>query len=77
MVNTSNLLHPLASPIFRATVVLKEGLGRMSFSGWALLRQSPRVAVLLQSIHDIIGNSIPLFFGQFLAKSAHEFPRAP
>jgi hypothetical protein len=33
--------------------------------------------VLLQAMHDIIGNSVAFFFRQFLTKSAHKFPRAP
>ena len=32
--------------------------------------------MLLQAIYDIIGNAIAFFFGQFLAKSAHQFARA-
>ncbi len=32
--------------------------------------------MLLQLMHDIIGNSVTFFFGQFLAKSAHQFARA-
>jgi hypothetical protein len=31
--------------------------------------------VLLQAIHDIIGNAVAFFFRQLLAKSAHEFAR--
>jgi hypothetical protein len=31
------------------------------------LRQSPRIAVLFQAMHDIIGNSVAFFFRQFLA----------
>ena len=31
--------------------------------------------MLFQAIHDIIGNSVAFFFGQFLAQSAHEFAR--
>jgi hypothetical protein len=38
--------------------------------------QPPRIAVLLQLVHDIIGNSVTLFFRQFLAKPAHEFADA-
>jgi hypothetical protein len=49
----------------------------MSFSGWRqLLRQSPGIAVLFQTMHDIIGNTVALFFCQFLTKAAHEL-RAP
>jgi hypothetical protein len=48
----------------------------MSFSGWRqLLRQSPGIAVLFQTMHDIIGNTVALFFCQFLTKAAHEFAR--
>jgi hypothetical protein len=36
-------------------------------------RQSPRIAVLLQAMHDIIGNTVTFLFRQFLAKSAHKF----
>jgi hypothetical protein len=32
--------------------------------------------VLFQAIHDIIGNAVAFFFGQFIAKSAHKFARA-
>jgi hypothetical protein len=40
-------------------------LRRVSFSGRRqILRQSPRIAVLLQTMHDIIGNSVALFLGQ-------------
>jgi hypothetical protein len=36
-------------------------------------RQSPRIAELLQLVHDIIGNTVAFLFRQFLAKSAHKF----
>jgi hypothetical protein len=32
--------------------------------------------VLLQTMHDIIGNSVALFFRQLLAKTADKFARA-
>ena len=32
--------------------------------------------MLLQLMHDIVGNSVAFFFGQFLAKSAHKFAHA-
>jgi hypothetical protein len=31
--------------------------------------------MLFQTTHDIIGNSVALFFVQLLAKSAHKFAR--
>jgi hypothetical protein len=31
--------------------------------------------VLLQAIHDIISNSVALFFRQFLPKTSHKFAR--
>ena len=34
------------------------------------------IAVLLQAMHEIIGNSVAFFFRQFVAKSAHKFARA-
>jgi hypothetical protein len=36
---------------------------------------SPRIAVLLQAMHGIIGNAVAFFVGQFLAKSAHKSAR--
>ena len=30
-----------------------------------------------QVMHDVIGNSVALFFSQFFTKSAHKFARAP
>ena len=45
----------------------------MSFG--QLLRQSPGIAVPFQTMHDIIGNTVALFFCQFLTKAAHEFAR--
>jgi len=49
----------------------------MSFSGRPhFLRESPRITVLLQAMHDIVSNSIAFFLCQFLAKSAHKFSRA-
>lgn len=33
--------------------------------------------MLLQTMHDIIGNSVALFFRQLLAKTPHKFARAP
>jgi hypothetical protein len=41
------------------------------------LRQPPGIAVLFQLVHDIIGNPIAFFFGQFLAQAAHKFTRTP
>jgi hypothetical protein len=35
--------------------------------------EPPWIAVLLQLVHDIIGNTVTFFFGQFLTKSAHKF----
>lgn len=35
------------------------------------------VAVLLQSVHDIVGNAEAFFFRKFFAKPAHKFARAP
>jgi hypothetical protein len=32
--------------------------------------------MLLQLMHDVIGNSVAFVFCQFLAKSAHKFARA-
>ena len=52
-------------------------LRRVSFSGRRqIFRRSPRIAVLLQTMHDIIGNSVALFFRQLLAKTADKFARA-
>jgi len=49
-------------------------LRRVSFSRRRqVLGQSPRIAVLLQLVHDIIGNSVAFFFGQFFSKSANKF----
>jgi hypothetical protein len=49
----------------------------VSFSWWRqFFGQAPRIAVLLQLMHDIIGNSVSLFFRQFRAKTAHEFARS-
>jgi hypothetical protein len=49
-------------------------LRRVSFPRrWQVLRQSPRIAVLLQTMNDIISNAVAFFFGQLLAKSAHQF----
>jgi hypothetical protein len=46
----------------------------MSFSGRRqFLRQPPWITLLFQLMHDVIGNSVAFFFGQFLAKSAHKF----
>src|SRR5262249_46899073 len=73
---------PSLRKFFRATVVPRGssaaiGLRRMSFSGRPhFLRESPRITVLLQAMHDIVSNSIAFFLCQFLAKSAHKFSRA-
>jgi hypothetical protein len=40
------------------------------------LRQPPGITLLLQSMHDIIGNSVSFFFRQFLPKAANKFARA-
>ena len=45
----------------------------MNFSRRIFLGQPPRIAVLLQLVHDIIGNSVALFFCQFPRKAAHQF----
>jgi hypothetical protein len=45
----------------------------MSFSGrQQFLRQAPRIAVLLQPMHDIVGNAVAFFFRQFLTKPANK-----
>jgi hypothetical protein len=41
----------------------------------ATIRQAPWIAVLLQTMHDIIGNPVAFFFRQSFAKTAHEFAR--
>ncbi len=49
----------------------------MTFSRRQLVRQSPWIPVLLQTVHDIIGNSVAFFLAQLLAKPAHKFARTP
>ncbi len=52
-------------------------LRRVSFSGRRqIFGEPPGIAVLLQPMHDIIGNSVALFLGQLLAKIPHKFARA-
>ena len=52
-------------------------LGRVSFSGrWQIFGEPPKIAVLLQAMHDVIGNSVALFLCQFLTEATHEFARA-
>jgi hypothetical protein len=34
--------------------------------------QPPRIAVLLQLVHDIVGNPVAFFFCQFLTKPANK-----
>jgi hypothetical protein len=42
-----------------------------------ILRQSPRIAMLFQPMHNIVGNSVAFFFRQLLTETAHKFSCAP
>jgi hypothetical protein len=52
----------------------------VSFSGrWQIFGEPPRITVLFQTMHDIIGNAVAFFFRQLLAimassESVKRFP---